>query len=329
VFFPTQYGKFSGIREFYTEGGTDINDSRSVTQHVKEYIQGSVIKMSASSNYDTLLVQGDTDPTKLYTYQYIWSDSAKVQSAWSTWKFWCNVTQMWFDDAQVYCILNANGYYFLHRLSLDQTDSEGLGFPVYMDSRFDVTGVAFAFAVPYDILTGQQLTVVQGVGCPNPGATVDVVSSTYQPGVGYVYVLRDSMQGGNIIVGIPFESRYIPSPPAIKDQDGAPILNAKFRISKYIVYLSKTGKCTAQLLPKWGGPSQQIRFEGRILGTLFNNVGKVPIVDETFIVPFREEPELCDMLISESGPYPMTLLDIEWAGQYNKKGRRISVGGTS
>lgn len=326
VFFCTGYGRYAGVREFYTEGATDINDSRPITQHVKEYIKGKAQHIAASSNYEILLVRAAADPKDLYVYQYIWADNEKVQSAWSTWRLPFVNEYMFFDEELIYIVGRVGSNLYLYRLSLDQIDSEGVGFPVYLDSRFDVLDVHKSFALPYDDLEAFPLNMVQGVGCPNPGMEAKLSSKLYVPGTGWVYTLATDIQGGNLVVGVPYQSQFVPSPPIVKDQSGVPLGTAKLRIRDYIVSLAKSAFVRAMVRTPWGN-SDEIKFDGRIVGEVANRVGKVALSDERFFIPVREEATNAEVAIYTDSPYPMTLLDLEWVGQYNKKGRRIDTGG--
>lgn len=326
VFFSTVFGRYSGIREFYTEGATEINDSRPITQHVKEFIAGRVLRLAASSNYDTLLVLSETDRRVLYVYQYIWSDNEKVQSAWSSWRLPIDIQFMFFDSELIYIVGKRDGQVVLLRMSLDQHDSEGVGFPVYMDCRFDVFDVGTAFAPPYSWMADEELIVIQGSGCPNPGMRARVRNKMFVPNTGWVYTLNDDMQGGNLIVGAPFMSRYVPTPPNVKDSDGVPIGTGTLTIRHYIVSLHQTAEITARLTSQWGD-GEPVRFNGRIVGDIKNVLGDTPLSDDKFYIPFREKSTDADIEIYSDGPFPMSMLEIEWEGQYVKKGRRISMGG--
>src|SRR5690606_37427306 len=87
VFFANKFGRFSGVREFYTEISGELNDTRPVTQHVNKYITGTITQLSSSSTNDMLWVRTDADPTVLYQYQFLWSDTEKIQSSWGKIKF--------------------------------------------------------------------------------------------------------------------------------------------------------------------------------------------------------------------------------------------------
>ncbi len=326
IFFATNFGRFTGIREFYTEGSTDINDTRPITQHVKEFLVGKVRRLAASSNYDMLCVQTDTDKQTLYTYQFIWSDNEKVQSAWSRWTLPHDIEYMFFDQAVVYYIINQGGNNYIYRMSLDVTDSVGANFPLYLDSQFDVTGVNTQFILPYADLHLEDLTYVQSTGCPNPGMEVPVKSIALV-GSDWVVTLKYNMQGGNIVGGIPYRSHYIPTMPFFKDQDGVVVATANLVVKHFIISLDQTGNINAYKRSKYGD-SAVVTFEGRIVGDVNNLVGIAALSDDKFIVPFREETRRADLVIFTERHLPMTLLDIEWVGQYSKSGKRISTGGS-
>ncbi|QIG67217.1 tail tubular protein B [Rhizobium phage RHEph15] len=324
VFFATNFGSYTGIREFYVESGTDINDSRAITQHVKRYIEGKVTKLISSSNYDTLLVQTDADAGVVYWYQYIWNDTEKVQSSWSKLSFSSPVVYMFFDEETVYFVTKDSTDYYLTRMSLDVQPSLDVGYHVHLDNRFDVFEVSTGFVLPYQYLKDTDLIAVQATACPNPGLTVPISSITDVPGTGWVVTLGADMFGGDIVVGSKFASKYIPTMPQVKDQDGVKVGTGNLVISKFKVSLSKTGEIIGQLLSKFGnGP--EVRFNGRFVGDINNVVGEQPLSDDTFTLPFGQKADLAEILLSTSSHLPMTLLDIEWEGQYTKRGKRIST----
>lgn len=322
IFFAHSYGRFVGIREFYTEGGTDINDTRPITQHVNKYLKGNVVKLTSSSNYDMLIVQTDNNLSEVYVYKYIWSDNEKVQSSWSKWIFPDPVLYTFFDSEVVYAVVEQGTEQFLIRQSLDVQDSVGMNFPTFLDYRFEVNNVNTTFTVPnialYDV---DSLIAVQGVDCPNPGMNVPILSL-----VGDVATLKYDMLGGDIEVGLKFMSKYIPTMPFIKDSDGVVIANAKLVVKHFIVTLQQTGNIIGRLLSKWGnGP--EVPFEGRIVGDVNNVVGEVALSDDKFFMPFRTSTQRGEIELYTEDYLPMTMLDIEWAGQYKKSGRRITIGG--
>lgn len=321
IFFATNFGRFTGVREFYTEGGTDINDTRPITQHVKEFIVGKVRRLVSSSNYDMLAVQTQTDKTLMYVYQFIWSDNEKVQSSWSRWQFGHEIDHVFFDQATMYIIVKDGSFFYLYRLSLDVTDAPDADFPIYLDSQFDVLAVNTQFNLPFSDLSNETMMAIQGAGCPNPGMRVPILSV-----VGTLVTLKYNMNGGNIVVGIPYRSQYIPTMPFFKDQDGVVVATANLVVKHFIISLAQTGNINAYKKSKYGD-SAVVTFEGRIVGDVNNVVGITALSDDKFLVPFREDTRRAEIVIYTEEYLPMTMLDIEWVGQYSKSGKRISTGG--
>jgi hypothetical protein len=323
VLFASNFGRYTGIREFYAEGTTDINDSRLVTQHTNKYLAGKATRLTASANYELMLVHTDAVQTDVYIYKYIWSDDKKIQSSWSTWRYSHQIVHSFFDEDVLYLVQRIGNDYFLLRAPLDVQDSDDVGYPVFLDERFDVLNCYQSFVLPFNYLKDSELVCVQGANCPTPGLTVTIASVEAVPGVGQVVTLKKNMNGGNIIVGSRFLSRYIPTMPLVKDQNGAVIGTAKVRAKSFAVSITDTGQITGRARSKYGdGP--EVSFNARIVGDVDNIVGEQPLSDEKFIMPFRFDVNDADMELYTDSHLPMTLVDIEYVGQYTKRGRRIA-----
>jgi hypothetical protein len=327
VFFATNFGRYTGIREFFSESTSDMDDSRPVTQHVNRYIVGKTYKLTASANYETLLVHTDNSQTEVYVYQYIWSDdNKKVQSAWHSWRFEHNIVHSFFDEDVLYIVQNIGTDYYLLRMPLDVQDSAGIEYPVYLDQRFDVFDCEQSFVLPFDYLHvggASSIVCVQGANCPNPGLRIAVTSVEFVSGTGYVVTLKKDMQGGDIIVGKKFLSRYMPTMPSVKDQNGVVIGTAKTRAKTFNVSLDDTGYIAGKVTSKYG-PAAIVEFNARIVGDVDNVVGEQPLSSGTFAVPFRQDVNKAEIELYSDSHLPMTLADIEYEGQYTKRGRRIA-----
>lgn len=327
VFFASNYGRYSSVREFFAEGNSDINDSRPITQHIKRLLEGQATHLSASSNYDMLLVHTNTGQTKVYIYQYIWSDNEKVQAAWHVWTSAHPIVYSFFDEDRVYFVQRVGTKYFLLRMPLDVQVSDGVPYPVYLDQRFDVTDVETAFILPYDYLADDDLVCVQGEGCDRPGLLAPIKSVLYDAeNSGYRVTLKKSMGGGNIVVGTRFMSRYKPTMPFVKDGDNVVVGTGNLRIRSFLLSLLQTGEIIGKATSKYGD-SEPVRFNGRIVGDIENVVGVQPLSAEQFLMPFRQDTDEAEVEFYTDSHMPLTILDIEWLGQYSKRGKRIGSGG--
>lgn len=332
IFFATNYGRFTGVREFFTEGNSDINDTRPVTQHIKKYMKGRVRKLSSSANYDTLLVHTEEDRNKVYVYQYLWQDSEKLQSSWSHWKYDYPVEWSFFDEEVVYMILKDGNDYFLYRQSLDAVDEDDVGYVIHLDSRFNVDDCYSSFVLPYNRLQNDwdnRLMVVQSTGCPNPGMNVPIRSVVWDDVNDYwVVTLKYDLGGGSAVVGTKYRSSYRPTMPQVKDKDKVVMATGKLRVKHFIISLNETGDINGIMYSDWGD-SEVVSFQGRIVGGVDNLIGKPALSNEKFVMPFRQQTDRADIELFTDSFMPMCMLDIEWIGQFTKRGRRIDTGGTS
>lgn len=329
VFFATQFGQYSGIREFYTEGGSDINDTRPITQHIKKYLKGSVRHMSSTSSYDKLFVHTTDDPRTIFVYEYIWADQEKVQSSWSKWKFNADVVHSFFDFEQVYWIRRrASGYYFLGRMSLDMPEEPAAGYHLHLGERWDVAGVQTQFILPLWFIGTEELIIVQGEGCPNPGMPVDILSIEEvgpENGESWVVTLRHNMNNGSIIGGSVYQSEYWPSMPRLRDQANDVMSNGRLMINQFIVQTEKSVHLVAQKMAKWGnGP--EVPFFGYAVHSPSMIIGTPPIDDHQYRVPFKEKSDNAELRLFTSRQWPLSMSEIEYEGTVNKRGKRITTG---
>jgi hypothetical protein len=212
-------------------------------------------------------------------------------------------------------------------MPLDVQTQNGVPYPVYLDQRFDVNGVNNAFLLPFTYLKDDNLVCVQGTGCPNPGLIVPIKNIAFDVvNNGWRVTLKRSMDGGNLVVGTRFKSRFIPTMPLVKDRDKVVVGTGKLRILKFILSLFNTGEVIGKMRSVYGdGPD--VRFNSRTVGAISNIVGEQPLSDEQFIMPFRLNTDDAEVEFYTDSHMPLTILIIEWIGQYSKRGRRVESGG--
>jgi len=326
IFFAINYGAYTGIREFYTEGSQDINDSRPITQHVLKYIPGKVNNLASTSNFDMLVVQTDSDERYLYAYEYIWLGDQKAQSSWSRWATPNQIKHFFFVESVIYVISQIGEEYVLEKMDLNIQNDVELNYQVLLDRRVSVENVDTTIVQPLpDMPDIEDMVFVQGEGCPNPGLRVLV--DNYDEGTATI-TLADDMEGGTVICGQRYMSLYTPTMPMVKDQDNVKIGTGNLIVSKFLVNYRETGYIAAQVRSPYRD-TVQLSFSGYTVGNPNNLIGEAPIQDGTFVLPFRDNVENAEIDLYSDSHLPMTIMDIEYIGQYTKKGRRIAQGGNS
>lgn len=85
VYFVTEKGESSIIREYFVAPDTSTNEAANVTAHCPEYVPKGIVKIAVSSRHDMLFAMVENS-NKIYVYNFSWSGDEKTQSAWHTWE---------------------------------------------------------------------------------------------------------------------------------------------------------------------------------------------------------------------------------------------------
>ncbi len=313
ITFLADYGNFSSVREFFTEGTSDANDSDPITKHVNRYIPNGMTTISSSSNYDTVIVHGRD--TKAYLYQFLVDKQELLQSSWSTWLFKQTLVYSYFDKSTLYLITRcAANCVTLATLKFDNEVDTGLDYEVHLDLKQSATSGTEVYSIVH---ADADMVAVQGDGCPNPGLSARVVSVDEVAET----VTLDKSYGGTVIFGIPYMSRYKPTMPMIKDQKNIKIGTGRLIIRRMYISYEDTGQFYTSVTNKYNTTKTDY-MSGRVLGDPDNKVGEQPIVDGTFSVGVQDDADITELEIYTDHHTPCTLVDIEWNGQWNKRGRR-------
>ena len=327
IFYAINYGMYTGIREFFNDTNVDSNDARPITQHILKYIKGQTTQLISSTSFDLLLVRTNYDLHDMYAYEYIWIGEEKKQASWSKWIFRNPIHYAFFRGERIYIISEVNEEFILECLDLGYQNEDDLTYPIMLDGKTQIDAVETQFINPLDSDDEDDIVFVQSYGCPNPGLEAEV-STIYSN----VVTLVEDMNGGRLVGGHRYLSRYKPTLSYIKDREGRAIGTGNLIISKFYVNYIKTGHIEYTVTSKYtNGFGDEFLgftdyFSGRIIDDPDNIVGQPSLVSGKWIVPFREPIDTADCEIHSQSHLPFTITDIEWLGQYTKKGRRVSSG---
>lgn len=320
VIFAFKYGKFTGLQEFFTDPQGDANNARPITQHVLQYVTGTPLQLISTTNFNKIVVRTSTDMKTAFVYEYVWLGDQKAQSSWSTWKFPRDVIYAFFVDNLLYAVTKEGSSYALYTLDLDDTPDEGITYRVLLDEKILATGVTTTFVLPYAIDDIANYVAVQGDDCPNPGLRAPIAS--YNAGTKTVTLTR-TMAGGDVYFGKRFLSRYIPTPPQVKDRDNVKIDGGMLTIKQYTVFFQNTGYMKAIVTDKYGYMAV-VEYSGRVIGAPNNLVGIAAVSDGSYAVSFKKNPDKADIEVQSDSHLPLQLNEIGWEGQWKKKGKRIT-----
>lgn len=201
-------------------------------------------------------------------------------------------------------------------MNMDRLSEDGLSFQVHLDAKVVDTNVHTTLQKP-TWADPTQLVYIQGAGCPNPGLRIKVES------IGdTAVVFTKDMQGGSVISGLPYTSKFSPTRPYMRDKNGEPVMNGTMHITKYRVAYSDSGPFTVSIDSPFRD-TIDVENTGRAIGSIQGVIGKAPVSSGTLVIPTRADPEYGGLMFTCDSYMPMALSGIEWEGQYTKRGTRV------
>ena len=304
IFFATQSGTSSGVREYFVESDRDTNDAANITAHVPSYIKGEVTKLTASSNEDTLLVLSDDNKKAVYVYRYYWNGNEKLQSAWSKWVFDGDVLNADFNKSEIYMIVKRGTDVCLEVVNLGTDTAIAVtdaNHPILLDRRVKLE-TGGTTAVPY--------TDSKTIYVTQDGA--QIASSQ----------LASTLSGGQVVyAGIPYTFKYKFSEQVIKNEN-SPITIGRLQIRNMNIVYNDSGFFKTKVTPFKRNTTNKV-FTGRNLGSLNNVIGQVSIDSGTFSFPVLSKSNQVDIELESDSFLPCAFQSAEWEGFYILRSRRL------
>jgi len=329
ILFAINYGRYTGIREYFTDSVTDTKMARPITDHVKEYIAGSPQIMVASTNLNILAVKAEDDHI-LYLYDWIWQGSEKQQSAWGRIIFNEDdkVEHLAFVDDTLKIVIQRGGEdTYCETIDLGDADSTGLDFPVRLDRRSDIT------------FTWDETDKVWKTDDPLPDVAVDdirIVRSTdcYESEKGTLANIErqsdelwcyDDLSEENTctcIAGVSYTCTYIPTNPVVKDQNNQAMNLDKLTVGAFYINYNTTGDITAIITDNYGR-ERTSNYGNRVFGAAENIVGFATLTEGQHRIPVRAKSDKYTLTIETDSHIPLTIRDFSFNGNLNRRGQRI------
>lgn len=329
VFFAVNRGQWGGIREYYTmPDNTDQNDAADVSSHVPHYIAGGIYRLVCSSNEDYLLVLSRGKRDSLWLYKYFWNGSEKLQSAWSRWDMAGSVVGAALFDARIFLLMSYPG----DGLYLEDCDispafcDDGEDFEYSLDRKLTE---AQCEVLPYDKTT-ESTTIL----LPYTPATMPTVVTRSGEGqrAGFVFetealrgnrlTLRGDASGKRLFIGLPYTSRYVFSPFALREQGkGNAVTSGRLQLRSLSLACERTGYLEVEVSAAFRQPSLY-RFTGRELGHGTNRIGSLPLYTGSIRVPLLSLNTQASVALVSDSFLPFSVVNASWEGFYTTRNRQ-------
>jgi len=308
VFFTTQSGNYSGVREFYTKDDTEIKDAPEITSHVPKYIAGTITQVAASSNEDMLVALTDDNRKECYVYKWYNSAQERLQSSWSKWIFDKEITSVAFNNAELYITFNDGSYEVM-----DLAEQEELNL---LDSQITVdisegTVDSLNAAIPENYITDKTYCIAEDgrdLGLYNDNSAL---------------ILSELGSGTKIIFGTPYLFKYQLSQQTLKPNGTDATSQSRLQLRKMGFNYNNTGYFKVTLESVGRDPVESI-FTGRILGDADNLLGQPAVVTEgAFEVGVQSNAETTKLTITNDSHLPSIFQSAEWEGFVTMRSKRL------
>lgn len=340
VYFAQTRGGYSGLREYYVDPVTAINDATDVTSHCPTYIPGTIRKMAATTNENTIVCLSDTQRDTLYVYRYYWSQQTKLQSSWSKWVLpsGTSILDCEFLNSTLVLVLSRPDGCHIEKMELQSgTVDLDASYQVYLDRRIDETlaspvyqaaGQVTKVVLPYDPQPGEQYSVIAWEDTVQyKKGQLLTVTPTQDPNNGNAWSLIIPGSLNRFIAGVKYPFSYTFSPFIMREQ--APggqgmqaVTEGRLQIRHCRVAYSQTGYFEARVSPN-NGNTYRYPFTGRILANVTATLGKVGLDTSQFQFPVSSRNDQVSITLFNDSHLPCAFLSAEWEGFYTIRSRRM------
>lgn len=346
LYFVTQKGNFSSIREYFIASDTVITDALEVTAHVPKYIPKNVIKLTTSSNEDTLvaLSHDANNRWKLFVYKWFTDGRQKLQSSWSTWDFsksqdstssptaYEGILDVEIIDNDLFMVVNNTDGVYLEKLALQYPEETDLNFHVRLDRKttltpsnctYDAATNLTTYTLPYQMKTSQEIKVVKGTNFGDRKGT-DLTST--RPSATTVSVVGDytaPAENKQVIVGVPYDMTYEFSTQHVREKGGAQsVQSGRLQLRTMRINYEDTGYFKVQVTPE-ARQTYEYEFTGVVLNQAASTIEDVILSDGTFRFPVQAKNDQVSVKVTSDSYLPVQIQNAEWEGHYTIRSQRI------
>lgn len=317
---PFTSGQFSGVNEFFTNDSVATNGADPITSGQDRYITGRITGMAAAVNFNQVAITAEGAPEYIWMYQYLWSGTDRLQSAWYQRKLPAAIKHMFYSGGDMFLVMldpTGAGQPLLLRMDLNRAD-DTVGFHITLDCKANYTSSGSVTSYLSD------LQFVQRTGCQNPGQYAEVVETVVNAGGTYTYYFDTaSVPTGAVVTGgLGVARTLVPTMPLYLDYKDRVVSKAKVTINAFLVHMENSGDVKAT----FDSPYRDSReFYPRRFGLDDNPLDpdRVGVEDYTLRVPWGEQTTRSTLTVSSDDVRPDTILEIEWVGDVRGARKRI------
>jgi len=328
VFFAFNKGQFTGVREMYVEADGETNQGEDITANIPKYIPSDVFKFAIASNENILVALSSKsgEVNNLYIYQWFFSQSRRLQSAWHRWKIGADadtsILNVDFIGTTLYCVIERSDGVYIETVDCAPASTDtGETYLTHLDRKLDNSEITESYdagtnlttiTLPYTIDATMKLVGKSGAS-NKAGRDITLASQT-----GTTLTVSGDITGFNYFIGEQYEFAYTFSQQYLalgQNQQGSRtrIREGRLQIRNWTVSFNDTGFFTSEVTPV-GRSTSSSTFTGTIVGT--GLAGTVNLEDGDFTFAVQSRNENLTIELKNNSHLPCNFVNAEWEGYY-------------
>ncbi len=321
--------EFFGVMEMlpsnYTESQYVSQDS---TPHLPKYMAGRCRFAVASGVSNLALFAPTGDLRTLIVHEYHWDGDNKVQQAWHQWVLPYDLAYAYFASDKITLIFTNNGTVVIGTLDHKEgITSTATTRPPMVDFRSYVINNAGELQVPswmlqFDPNIASRLVAANTGGVlagEAMGTTVGASGYSLITDASHVNTLNSGGLLNKVVLGIPYYSGVIPTPPMVTDRNQEVIHSGKATCLRYNIGTKKSSEYKVQVTDRSSSADEYsqptLNYSSSEL-----ELGKRVFADSDIaIVPCRTDLRSTNVEISTEGTGELNIVSLEYVAKFHPK----------
>lgn len=327
IYFTAPRSQYTSVKEYFTAlEDNSQKDAQDVTSHVPNYIPNGVYKIATSTIENIILFLTEGAEDTLYVYKYLFNDSVRQQSAWSSWKLKGTILGAEFIDAELYLIIKHGTKVYMEKVIFvtNTKDYASEPFRVYMDRKTITAPLTASYYDATENLTTIDLTAIYtDLETAEHGlVTPEGVFYRIPAGVTEVQFYGD-YTGKQIVLGQLYNLHVVFSTLMIKKQDErGTMAYTEGRLQLRNMWLTYSDSTYFKVTVESDNKSDFVyEMTGKILDK--TKIDYTESVTGIFKFPIQIQNSKCSITVDSDTPGAVTLTGGGWDAAYYRRSRQI------
>ena len=281
-----------------------------LSQHLPKYYKGS-FNFIAGTALSGTCVFGSKASKELLVWQYLTNSNEVVQSSFSKWSVPYEIQYCWFNADFLYCLLYTSDEYILCRLSTTKGGDDTPYLDLWQHPVFNSDDVLQVPKYMSNYAPKYLLCVYD-----NSNLHLDKVG--LDKNLKVVRSFKD-LSAAQLVIGVPYESRWAPTPPSMLDNKGI-LISEHASLIRYILTLKDSGVFTVKVSDKLGDvytdSSTALTWSNTVLGKSRINP------DDSVVIPCRTLAHDTGCVFSTSDVYDHNVVSLGYTVKVAQKRKR-------